>query len=130
MGSGNRMLQGRSGRNQFDITDDDMAELRRPVSHPSPKISIDTGATPKQIPLQNEMLEKLIHLTDAALAGDMVSIEAVRAIGEALLIGGGVEAMCRFQGALHDYAVDKYRAGSRGSAVGSFWEHIPEWANL
>lgn len=29
MGSGNKMLQGRTGRNQFDITPDDMAELRK-----------------------------------------------------------------------------------------------------
>jgi len=129
MGSGNRMLQGRTGRNQFDITDNDMTELRRSVSLPSSRITIEKGL-PKQIPLQNEMLEKLIHLTDAALAGDMIGIEADRTIGKALLIGGGVEAMCRCQGALHDYAVDKYRAGSRGSAIGSFWEHIPEWANL
>lgn len=36
MGAGNRMLQGRGGRNQFGITDDDMRELRESLQRPAP----------------------------------------------------------------------------------------------
>lgn len=75
-------------------------------------------------------LEKLLKTTDAALAGDQSSADVLRLIGESLLIGGGIEAMRELQGQLHDYAVERYRAGNRGSSIGCYWEHIPEWAKL
>jgi hypothetical protein len=39
MGAGNRMLEGRNGRNQFGITDDDMAELRKQLEGKCQKVS-------------------------------------------------------------------------------------------
>lgn len=78
----------------------------------------------------NQTLEKLLRLVDAALAGDQLSADALRLVGEALLIGGGIEAMRELQGQLHDYAVEHYHAGSRGSSIGSYWEHLDEWAKL
>ena len=77
-----------------------------------------------------QTLEKLLLLVDAALAGDQRSADALRLVGEALLLGGGIEAMRALQGQLHDYAVEHYRAGNRGSSIGSYWEHLDEWAKL
>ncbi|WP_412477858.1 hypothetical protein [Azonexus sp. IMCC34839] len=78
----------------------------------------------------DQTLEKLLRLVDAALAGDQLSADALRLVGEALLIGGGIEAMRELQGQLHDYAVEHYCAGNRGSSIGSYWEHLDEWAKL
>lgn len=75
-------------------------------------------------------LEKLLRLVDAALAGDQLSADALRLVGEALLVGGGISAMRELQGQLHDYAVEHYRAGNRGSSIGCYWEHLDEWAKL
>jgi hypothetical protein len=80
--------------------------------------------------LMEKTLEKLLKTTDAALAGDKASAEALRLVGESLLLGGGVAAMRELQGRLHDYAVERYRAGNRGSSIACYWEHLPEWASL
>lgn len=78
----------------------------------------------------NQTLEKLLRLVEAALAGDQLSADALRLVGEALLVVGGVQAMQKLQGEMHDYAVEHYRSGSQGSAIGGYWEHIEEWADL
>lgn len=73
---------------------------------------------------------KLIAVTDRALRGDTSAIEQLRLLGEALVLVGGVDALVKLQGALHDHAVERWRQGSRGDAIGDWWEHIPEWAAL
>lgn len=75
-------------------------------------------------------LEELLTVVDAALAGDKPCADTLRLIGESLLLCGGIAAMQELQGRLHDYAAKHHSVGSRGSAIGSYWEHLPEWASL
>ena len=69
-------------------------------------------------------------MTDAALAADVSSADTLRLVCESCLIAGGLWAMVELQGQLHDYVVARYRQGSRGSAIGAYWEHLPAWATL
>ena len=77
-----------------------------------------------------ECVPKLIAVADRETRGDIAAAEQLRLLGEALVLVGGVTALTGLQGALHDYAVEKWRLGSRGDAIGGFWKHIPEWAAL
>lgn len=89
-------------------------------------------ALPRPAPVETPpaCVPKLIAVTDRALRGDAGAIEQLRLLGEALVLVGGVDALVKLQGALHDHAVARWRQGTRGDAIGTWWEHIPEWAAL
>lgn len=76
-------------------------------------------------------LQDLQLLVDDALFGDDMEAQArLRALGSRLLGSGGVEALVALQGVLSDRAISYGLPGSRGGAIGGFWEHLPEWAAL
>ena len=76
-------------------------------------------------------LRDLQMAVDAAIyAEDSEAQARLQALGESLLESGGVQALLELQGLLHDRAIAYGVQGSRGSAIGGFWEHLPEWANL
>lgn len=75
-------------------------------------------------------LPRVIAVTDRALRGDAGAIEQPRLLGNAFGLVGGVDALGKLQGARHDQAVERWRQGSRGYAVSTWWEHSPKWAAL
>lgn len=75
-------------------------------------------------------LEKLQLFVDAAMDDDKQAEATLRLIGETVHMSAGVQGLLDLQGKLHDAAVDRWKQGSRGDAIGNFWEHIPQWSAL
>lgn len=76
-------------------------------------------------------LRDLQMWVDSALyAEDLDAQSRLQTLGASLLESGGVQALMAVQGLLHDRAISYGVQGSRGGAIGSFWEHLPEWAEL
>lgn len=73
-------------------------------------------------------LPKLILVCGRASRGDVGAIEQLRVLGEVLALTGGVAALTKLQGAVHEHAVRRWGQCALGDLIGTWWGHIPEWA--
>lgn len=86
------------------------------------------GPNPPALAAVPACLPRLILVCGRASRGDAGAIEQLRMLGEVLALTGGLAALVKLQGALHDHAVTRWGQGARGDLIGTWWEHIPEWA--
>lgn len=90
--------------------------------------SLPHGSDPSAGALAPACLSKLILVCGRASRGDVGAIEQLRVLGEVLALTGGVAALAKLQGAVHDHAVRRWGQCARGDLIGTWWAHIPEWA--